>query len=507
MENHFPEAFPLGEASSLLPTIIGTIVVLAFVYIGYSSFTSAKAYPNIPLVIGKGGIEKARQNFRTQSIKYLDAALKQVNDVCQVWTDGGLKILMPSKYINEIRNDKRLSFLDVVRNENLAHHRSFSPSYLPMRGNLVTDAIRTKLTQSLGKVTEGLSEETDFALKNLFPPSKDRVTTKPFYPIAVDFVSQLSARVFLGDKVCRDPEWIRVSGEYTTTIFLAIQCLRKYPKFLQPIMYHLGLVPEIKTLDKLEEKATKIIEKEIARQDALGDGNVESNSLKWFADVAKQKKISGYNPVFAQLAITIAAVHTTSMALTNVLFDLIANPDLIDELRQEIITVIGTDGWKKTSLSNLRSWTRQRLNPPDAFSMRRKAMEDVELSSGVVIPKGAMVVFPPRVLRDPELYPNPDAYDGRRWYRFRQEPGNETKFQYVQTTAEMHGFGHGEHACPGRFFASNELKIALCHMLMKYDWEYAGVKERPRTITQVEMIIPDPTVRLRYKSREPEVAI
>lgn len=28
------------------------------------------------------------------------------------------------------------------------------------------------LTLIIGKVTEGLSEETDFALKNLFPPSK-----------------------------------------------------------------------------------------------------------------------------------------------------------------------------------------------------------------------------------------------------------------------------------------------------------------------------------------------
>jgi cytochrome P450 len=31
------------------------------------------------------------------------------------------------------------------------------------------------------------------------------------------------------------------------------------------------------------------------------------------------------------------------------------------------------------------------------------------------------------------------------------------------------GFGHGQHACPGRFFASNEIKVALCHILLKYD--------------------------------------
>ena len=33
------------------------------------------------------------------------------------------------------------------------------------------------------------------------------------------------------------------------------------------------------------------------------------------------------------------------------------------------------------------------------------------------------------------------------------------------------GFGYGEHACPGRFFASNEMKVALSFLLLNYDWK------------------------------------
>lgn len=341
----------------------------------------------------------------------------------------------------------------------------------------------------------------------------DWITTEPFYPIAVDVVSRLSARVFLGEKLCRDPDWIRVSGDYTVTLFTAIQALRKYPRFLQPFMYRLGLVPEIKVLDQLETKATKIIEEELARQEGLGPENVESNSLQWVASMAAQKKITGYNPVWAQLALTLAAIHTTSMAFTNTLFDLVAHPDLIDELRQEIMIVIGTQGWQKTSLNHLRLMDSvlkesQRLNPPDAYSMRRKVMESVTLSDGTVLPKGSHFVLPPVVLRDERLYgPDPDVYDGRRWYRMRQQPGNETKFQYVTTTPDMHGFGHGEHACPGRFFASNELKIALVHAIMKYDWAFEEGKNRPETVLQVDLMMPDPTVKLRYRSRQPEIEL
>lgn len=115
MANPVPQSLPLGDRSQL-PNIIGTALLLIAVYAGYSFLLSTKAYPNIPLIIGKGGIEEARQKFREQSVKYLDAALKQVNDVCQVWTDGGLKVLIPAKYINEIRNDKRLGFVEVIRN-------------------------------------------------------------------------------------------------------------------------------------------------------------------------------------------------------------------------------------------------------------------------------------------------------------------------------------------------------------------------------------------------------
>ncbi|KAJ7351401.1 hypothetical protein DFH08DRAFT_860414 [Mycena albidolilacea] len=38
------------------------------------------------------------------------------------------------------------------------------------------------------------------------------------------------------------------------------------------------------------------------------------------------------------------------------------------------------------------------------------------------------------------------------------------------TTSPNHVvYGHGRHACPGRFFAATQLKTALAHVLMNYD--------------------------------------
>ena len=43
--------------------------------------------------------------------------------------------------------------------------------------------------------------------------------------------------------------------------------------------------------------------------------------------------------------------------------------------------------------------------------------------------------------------------------------------QLVTTSPENMGFDHGAHACPGRLFAPQELKMVLIDLLFSYDFE------------------------------------
>lgn len=43
----------------------------------------------------------------------------------------------------------------------------------------------------------------------------------------------------------------------------------------------------------------------------------------------------------------------------------------------------------------------------------------------------------------------------------------EQQYQYISVPKENMGFGFGRHACPGRFFASNEIKLILACMLLE----------------------------------------
>lgn len=136
--------------------------------------------------------------------------------------------------------------------------------------------------------------------------------------------------------------------------------------------------------------------------------------------------------------------------------------------------------------------------------MQRQSSDKVTLEDGTVIPKGSRVFVSALHMQDAEYYPDPQKFDGKRWLRQRDEPGNQNRFQYVTTTPEHIGFGHGEHSCPGRFFASNEIKIMVVHLLLKYDWAFKEGKRPQSTMAGSESTL-DAKTEILYRSRKPEI--
>ncbi len=88
------------------------------------------------------------------------------------------------------------------------------------------------------------------------------------------------------------------------------------------------------------------------------------------------------------------------------------------------------------------------------------------------MPPGTLIAVDGHAIdRSPELWPNPDEFDMYRFYDLRRKPGNENRYHFLTTGSDSPGWGDGTQACPGRFFATNTLKIALAHFLRNYDVE------------------------------------
>jgi len=70
-------------------------------------------------------------------------------------------------------------------------------------------------------------------------------------------------------------------------------------------------------------------------------------------------------------------------------------------------------------------------------------------------------------------------------------------------SADNLNFGHGIHACPGRFFASNEIKTVLVHLLLNYDIKMMdGEKSRPENLYRQLSVSPDGRKKLYFKKRQ-----
>jgi cytochrome P450 len=130
----------------------------------------------------------------------------------------------------------------------------------------------------------------------------------------------------------------------------------------------------------------------------------------------------------------------------------------------------------------------------------RYARAEVTLPNGLVIPKGTFAFSSMQRMWDDDYYPDYKRWDGYRFLNMRNEPGKETRCQLVTTSPEHLGFGHGVHSCPGRFLASNEVKICLSHILLNYDFECVG--EIPKPLINGLEFMSNPMARIRVRKRQ-----
>lgn len=137
----------------------------------------------------------------------------------------------------------------------------------------------------------------------------------------------------------------------------------------------------------------------------------------------------------------------------------------------------------------------------------------ITLKDGTRIPAGTFIEAPGMsILHDAEHYADPDCFDPYRFYRLRTEEDtrdpNEFKsresYQYVSVTKENTAFGYGRHACPGRFFAANEIKLIMARILMDFDIRLPpGVQERyPNTYGDAAIVYVNEEGLVEFRRRE-----
>ena len=191
-------------------------------------------------------------------------------------------------------------------------------------------------------------------------------------------------------------------------------------------------------------EAQRIFVPEIRRRQALIKNNeldkeTATTLLSWMIECADSSEQDPRHLAHLEIVISLAAIHTSQMNAVHVSYDLAARPEYLDQLRDEIRSVAAESGWNKTSYAKLRKMDSfmkesQRFNPPSVLSYHRVMAEAYTMKDGTKLPKSSHIAMPVQAIQHyPDVTANPEVFDGLRYYRLRQKPGEAHLHQFAIT--------------------------------------------------------------------------
>ncbi|KAJ6609424.1 cytochrome P450 [Mycena sp. CBHHK59/15] len=379
-------------------------------------------------------------------------------------------------------------------------------------------AIRGGLTRNLDRCFPQLQDEIVHAFDHVLGLKDKNWKLFGAMSIAMQVTTRTSNRLFVGLPLCRDPEYLQLNIDYPLAIFARGRIIDLIPNFLRSI-----LAPLISTRKSTLRRALKLmgplIDERLENEKQYGgDWPGRPNDLiSWLLDFAEGEERT--TPALASrvLLTNFPALLPASATLTSALYDLASQPDYILPMRDEVERVVAEEGWTKAAIGKMHkvdSFLResQRLHGVEPLTLGRKvvAPEGFTFSDGTTIPYGSFLSVAGMALHyDQENYDNAADFDGFRFSRVRDERGDRLgndqssafNRQMVTTSDDYLSFGHGRHACPGRFFATIQLKTMLAHLLINYDIK-GETHIRPPDIRSGLFQLPNPRGKIWIRKRE-----
>ena len=122
------------------------------------------------------------------------------------------------------------------------------------------------------------------------------------------------------------------------------------------------------------------------------------------------------------------------------------------------------------------------------------------MSDGTYLPKGTYIAVPVHEIHlDESNYPDANSFVPFRFVDMANKESTGRKIDMTATSTDFRAFGHGRHACPGRFFAATELKLTLALVVMKYDVKLEGPHPEPLMVQT--WCMPNPKGEVLFRKR------
>ncbi|KAH9970800.1 cytochrome P450 [Russula compacta] len=356
--------------------------------------------------------------------------------------------------------------------------------------------ISSKLTRNIAATFEQANDEIVEALRECIPIDSEEWVKISVLPTAQRIICRASNRIFVGVPLCRNRDYQKLAITFTVNVVKLANKLAMFPKPLKPIAARI-----LSNLPSKVQQMTEFIKPKVnerfAKMEDLGDtwNDAPNDMLMGLMSEAKGVERSLEGLARRMLGLNFASIHTTSNTFTRVFYRLLANPQYLSPLRHEVETVIAQEGWTKAGMDKMHkldSFVResQRLDGLLISGMTRLALRPFTFSNGVTVPAGTLVALPQAAIHtDGDIYANSDQFDGFRFSKVRDTEGNAAETGYLAT------------ATSGRFFAVNEIKALLAHIITSYDFKFEEGKGVPPERRMGSQRI-TPNVDLLFRKRQ-----
>ncbi|KAJ8518231.1 hypothetical protein ONZ45_g4693 [Pleurotus djamor] len=352
-----------------------------------------------------------------------------------------------------------------------------------MANSFHVKVLLTTMARNLSVRFSDLHEEVSTTVERAVGDALDWKSV-PAHQTVLGIVSRVSGRILVGDPLCWNEDYMSLNIEFARNVVVAASIINRLPSFLQRFVGQ-RVSPLPSAYAKAQKHLTPLIAQRIREDEELGKDRFgrPNDMISWLLDgIEEPYQLDPEYLTLRILMINFASIHTTSQNLTQALFNIAAYPQHMQKLRDEVQHTVRTFGWTKEAIDKMvhvDSFLREtlRLNSSLALTMVRKVInpEGFRFSDGTVLPYGTLAAVPVKQIhRDEEYsgYADAATFDGFRFV------SSESKNKHLDTppnlqlavpSQEFLTWGHGRHACPGRFFAALQMKTILAYIILHFD--------------------------------------
>ncbi|CAG8582110.1 6033_t:CDS:10 [Ambispora leptoticha] len=429
-------------------------------------------------------------DFLYDTENFLDRCHNECGDIFSIYVFGQVTTIVAKSAAYEIFTTDQVTGAEAF--DRKLHIREVFEKPVPQYLDRIADLVKQDFTPYMPDAIALISREIESTLRKYIGDCKEpKFFPRPFR-LVQKILAELVALVFFGEELGRDPDLIYVIANVTIDLrerdkLLSTAKINDNDSYVNSRFCSFGESPVKKHKSILIERIKHAIDECV--KDAA-NGTNKNAPIDLIRALVRQLNITEENKDYDLIAsnillVILVSISNTAVTITECLFDYAGHPEYWDEITKERETLLGAN-YSNNNFPVFNSEMLGKMERLDSFireSMRQKehllllprkvVVDRFIFSNGYQIPKGRQVqIYAKSIRLDESLHGTPLEFTG---FRYVGKKSSSTKI-----TRDIYHFGLGRHACPGRFFAVDVMKVVVSGILARYHvTTESGVRPRP----------------------------